>query len=232
MPEEINRIVTDSLADILFTPSYDANENLRKEGIPEHRVKMVGNIMIDTLVANLDKARSKNTLENLGLKDKEFVYVTLHRPSNVDEKEILYDIMTQLEGLSDRCPLSCRSILEQGRCLMILVSKLNNHPHLLVTDPIGYHDAICLTEHARFVITDSGGVQEETTFLQIPCLTLRPNTERPITLTEGNNKLTDPKRMWSDIEAILKQPERSGRIPPLWDGKTAERIVHVLHNLS
>jgi len=228
MPEEINRVVTDSLSDILFTHCSDANENLRKEGAPENRIKLVGNIMIDTLVSNLDKARAKKMHEMMGFKDKNYVYVTLHRPSNVDEREVISTIIQQLEKLSSQMPVVFPLHPRTKKMLDDFGIKVKNNSHLLMTNPIGYQDSICLIEHARFVITDSGGVQEETTFFRTPCLTMRPNTERPITIREGSNKLTDPDRLWSDIEALLNQPERLGKVPFMWDGKTGERIVQIM----
>ena len=228
MPEEINRIVTDSLADILFTPSKDGDENLIKEGIPKSKIKFVGNIMIDTLVANLEKARNKKTHIRLGFKENDFVYVTLHRPSNVDNKEILNTIMSDLDRLSTSLPV-CFPLHPRTRKMLTthgISCRSNNHLKLI--DPIGYHDSICLAEHARFVLTDSGGLQEETTFFQTPCLTLRPNTERPITITEGSNKLTNPETLWSDIENLLNGSRKKGKIPELWDGHTAERIIEYM----
>ena len=228
MPEEINRIVTDSLADILFTPSKDGDANLIREGIPKSKIKMVGNIMIDTLIANLEKARNKKTHIQLGLKEKDFVYVTLHRPSNVDKKEILSRIMEYLYRLSSFLPV-CFPLHPRTRKMLSthgIPCKSNNN--LRFIDPIGYHDSICLAEQARFVLTDSGGLQEETTFFKTPCLTLRPNTERPITITEGSNKLTDIKCLWSDIEELLNGNTKQGKIPDLWDGHTAERIVEYM----
>jgi len=225
MPEEINRIVTDSLADILFTPSTDGNENLIREGIPKSKIKFVGNIMIDTLVANLEKARNKKTHVRFGFKEKDFVYVTLHRPSNVDDKATLSTIMDHLDRLSSSLPV-CFPVHPRTRKMLATYGiACGGNNHLKLIDPIGYHDSICLAEHARFVLTDSGGLQEETTFFQTPCLTLRPNTERPITITEGSNKLTNIESLWTDIESLLNGSHKTGKIPDLWDGHTAERIV-------
>lgn len=228
MPEEINRIVTDSLADLLFTPSSDADENLRKEGIPESRIKLVGNIMIDTLIANLEKAREKETYRRLGFREKEFVYVTLHRPSNVDDQKSLSAVIGYLEKLASLISV-CFPIHPRTRKMLATYGiDPESNGGLRLIDPLGYHDSICLAEHARFVLTDSGGLQEETTYLQTPCLTLRPNTERPVTITEGSNKLTNLNTLWSDIEDLLNGAQQKGRIPPLWDGHTAERIVRCL----
>ena len=228
MPEEINRIVTDSLADILFTPSTDADENLIKEGIPKSKIKFVGNIMIDTLIANLEKVRNKKTHMRLGLKENNFVYVTLHRPSNVDNKATLNTIMRDLDRLSSSLPV-CFPLHPRTRKMLTQYGiSCGSNKNLKLIDPIGYHDSICLAEQAGFVLTDSGGLQEETTFFQTPCLTLRPNTERPITITEGSNKLTNIKRLWSDIEELLKGNTKKGKTPDLWDGHTAERIIEYM----
>ncbi len=228
MPEEINRIVTDSLADILFTPSKDGDENLIREGIPKAKIKMVGNIMIDTLIANLEKARNKKTHMHLGLKEKDFVYVTLHRPSNVDKKATLSTIMEHLYRLSSFLPV-CFPLHPRTRKMLTTYGiSCRSNNHLKLIDPIGYHDSICLAEQARFVLTDSGGLQEETTFFKTPCLTLRPNTERPVTITDGSNKLTNIENLWPDIENLLNDSHKTGKIPELWDGHTAERIVERL----
>ena len=225
MPEEVNRIVTDALADLLLTPAADANENLKHEGIPDHKVKLVGNIMIDTLVENLGKAHQRKTLETLGLKKSGFVYVTLHRPSNVDSKKSLAEIMIELKLLSKRMPVvfpmhprTRKMLCEFG----ISVAETNG---LKILDPIGYHDSLNLTQHARLVVTDSGGLQEESTYFRTPCLTLRPNTERPVTIDIGSNRLTSLPRLGSDIEHALSAPDRTGSIPPMWDGQTARRTL-------
>lgn len=228
MPEEINRLVTDALADLLLTPSEDANENLRREGVPQEKIKLVGNIMIDSLVENIEKARQSGTLQKLGLDGKPFVYVTLHRPSNVDHQENLNAIIAELTRLSHQLPVvfpmhpRTRKMLSQ---FGIAVEQFNGFK---VLDPIGYHDSLNLTERARFVLTDSGGLQEESTFFRTPCLTLRPNTERPITISIGSNRLTSPSVLHSDIEHILQNGARTGSVPPLWDGQTASRTLQAI----
>ena len=234
MPEEINRLVTDALADLLFTPSEDGDENLLKEGIPKGKVKRVGNIMIDSLVLNLDKARERRTYEKLGLEDNHYAFVTLHRPSNVDNKRTLSHIISNLGKLSNDLlvvfpvhPRTKKQMISFG-----LWEKAKNHTGLRLIDPIGYHDTICLVDNSRFVLTDSGGIQEETTFLNIPCLTLRPNTERPITVTQGTNKLTSLKTLEQDFNNLLNGYHPIGKIPEFWDGKTAQRIVEVLKNYN
>jgi UDP-N-acetylglucosamine 2-epimerase (non-hydrolysing) len=228
MPEEINRIVTDALADLLLTPSADADDNLKREGIPEGKIRLVGNIMIDTLVENLEKARGRNTLEALGLQARQFVYVTLHRPSNVDRKDCLSQIMAELKRLSRQMPVVFPVHPRTRKMLSEFGLSPTDTPAVKILEPIGYHDSMCLTEQARFVLTDSGGLQEESTFFRTPCLTLRPNTERPVTVSLGSNRLTCLPRLCADIEQVLSRAERSGSVPPLWDGHTAERILEQL----
>jgi UDP-N-acetylglucosamine 2-epimerase (non-hydrolysing) len=228
MPEEINRLVTDALADLLFTTSVDADANLLREGVDASRIHLVGNVMIDSLVDNLDQARQSKLPQSLGLDAKQFAYVTLHRPSNVDGRGRLRTIMASLSEISRRLPVvfpihprTRKKLDEFG-----LAAATDARLHLI--EPIGYHDSLCLTESARFVLTDSGGIQEESTYLRTPCLTLRPNTERPITVTVGTNRLTDLDRLQHDVEVILGSPAPSGAVPRYWDGQAAGRIVDVL----
>jgi UDP-N-acetylglucosamine 2-epimerase (non-hydrolysing) len=228
MPEEINRLVTDALADLLLTPSEDGNENLKREGAPDSKIKLVGNIMIDALVANLQKARARTILEEQGLTAKNFAYVTLHRPSNVDTKESLQPIMTALARLSSQMPVvfpmhpRTRKMIEQFGLSSLLDSRLK------ILDPVGYLDSVCLTENARLVITDSGGLQEESTYFRTPCLTLRPNTERPVTISVGSNRLSTADRLATDVAEVLQKGKQLGSIPQLWDGHAAQRIVEAL----
>ena len=228
MPEEINRIVTDALADLLLTPSEDADDNLRREGVDDRRIRRVGNIMIDTLVRNLHAARSSRILHRQGLEPKEFVYVTLHRPSNVDQPEVVAKIMNVLTELSKQLPVVFPVHPRTRKMLNQFGIGVNGQPGMRVLDPLGYTDSLCLSDNARFVITDSGGLQEETTYLGTPCLTLRPNTERPVTITVGTNKLTTPESLPRDIQDLLRTGGKRGTAPPLWDGKTAERIVETI----
>jgi UDP-N-acetylglucosamine 2-epimerase (non-hydrolysing) len=230
MPEEINRLVTDSLADLLFTPSEDADKNLLHEGIEKDKIKRVGNIMIDTLLLNLEKARSLEPYSQYGLEKSKYVFVTLHRPSNVDSRDSLSKIMEHLIKLSERIPVvfplhprTEKNLIQYG-----LLPALNQHPHLKLCKPVGYFESIGLADKARFVLTDSGGLQEETTFLKTPCLTLRPNTERPVTIELGTNKLTSVANLQDDIDQILNGNHQSGKIPELWDGFTGERILKIL----
>lgn len=230
MPEEINRIVTDVLADLLFTPSEDADANLRHEGIEPAKIQRVGNIMIDSLTQNLPAARRSTILSKLGLRSQSFAYVTLHRPANVDDPTRLRTIMAELNSLSGCLPVvfpmhprtrkMCREfqIPCEGKGAKII-------------DPVGYHDSLCLTENARLVLTDSGGLQEESTYFRTPCLTLRESTERPITIMIGSNRLTNTDRLAADLAAVLSGESRRGQIPPLWDGRTSERIINHLVEL-
>ena len=228
MPEEINRLVTDSLADLLLTPSSDADENLKREGIPASKIALVGNVMIDALAANLQSARNSGILQSLGLQGKAFVYVTLHRPSNVDDPENLREIMSGLNRLASQLPVVFPMHPRTHKMLAQFGITPAATKAMKILEPVGYHDSICLTESARLVLTDSGGLQEESTYFRTPCLTLRPNTERPITITLGSNRLTHARRLAADIQEILAGQEKLGQVPPLWDGKAAERIVQAL----
>jgi UDP-N-acetylglucosamine 2-epimerase (non-hydrolysing) len=232
MPEEINRLVTDALASLLLTPSEDANENLRREGVAADRIKLVGNIMIDSLIDNLPKARACGILDDLRLAPLRFVYVTLHRPANVDDRPSLETLMAGLTDLSRRLPVV---FPVHPRTIKMLTSfDLLPRPDspLSLLKPLGYHASLSLTENARMVLTDSGGLQEEATYFRTPCLTLRPNTERPVTVTKGSNRLTALARLFEDIDAVLAGPDRIGQVPPLWDGHTAERSVEELIRAS
>ena len=234
MPEEINRLVTDALADLLLTPSEDADRNLLREGIPEGKIRRVGNIMIDTLMINLEKARALAPYRQYGLEAKKYVFVTLHRPSNVDDEASLGLIMKNLIALSQRLPvifpLHPRTEKNLKQCG--LLPAAHQYPNLKLCKPVGYFESIGLADKARFVLTDSGGLQEETTVLKVPCLTLRPNTERPITITIGTNKLTSLQTMPEDINQILAGNHQMGSIPELWDGSTSERILKILSTMS
>jgi len=229
MPEEINRLVTDALADLLLTPSEDADENLLREGVSRDKIKFVGNIMIDSLMENLEKARASGILAQLRLEQGQFVYVTLHRPANVDGQSSLSTIMAILEQISRRLPVVFPIHPRTRKMLSEFGLTPRSDSRLLLLEPIGYHDSLCLTENARLVLTDSGGLQEEATFFRTPCLTLRPNTERPITITLGSNRLTKLERLMDDVSDTLNGPERKGQVPLLWDGHTAERTLrHML----
>jgi UDP-N-acetylglucosamine 2-epimerase (non-hydrolysing) len=228
MPEEVNRIVTDSLADLLLTPSADGDENLKREGIPDSKIKLVGNVMIDALIANLDQARNSGLLSRQGLQPKNFVYVTLHRPSNVDEQASLTLIMAELKRLARQMPVVFPIHPRTRKMCAQFGISLDDNKGMRILEPIGYHDSLSLTENARLVLTDSGGLQEESTYFRTPCLTLRPNTERPITVTVGSNKLTTLERLTADIDGVLNRELRFGEIPQFWDGRASERIVNRL----
>lgn len=232
MPEEINRLVTDSIADLLLTPSRDADNNLLREGVNKNKIKLVGNIMIDTLLTNVEKARQLKPYEQFGVKENNYIFVTLHRPSNVDNKASLSVIMKHLIALSKKLPVifpmhprTRKNLIEFG-----LHDKIAKAKGMIICDPLGYHDTIGLVDKCSFVLTDSGGLQEETTVLGIPCLTLRPNTERPVTITHGTNRLTSLSSLEDDLVKLMNGNHKKGRIPDLWDGHTAERIVNILTN--
>jgi UDP-N-acetylglucosamine 2-epimerase (non-hydrolysing) len=232
MPEEINRLVTDALADLLLTPSEDADRHLLREGIPAAKIKLVGNIMIDALIQNLPQARASRVLPSLGLEPGRFIYVTLHRPANVDDRSGLATLMAGLGDVSRQLPVVFP--VHPRTHKMLAESDFAARPgdRLLLREPVGYHASLCLTENARLVLTDSGGLQEEATYFRTPCLTLRPNTERPITITMGSNRLTALDRLLEDVDAALRGPERLGQVPPLWDGHAAERALHELIAVS
>jgi UDP-N-acetylglucosamine 2-epimerase (non-hydrolysing) len=229
MPEEINRLLTDQIADLLFTPSPDANENLLREGIREEKIRLVGNVMIDTLVRLLPKARERwpGLIERFGL--ERYVLVTLHRPSNVDDSKTLSEIMAALTELSQKTPVlfpvhprTHQRIAESG-----LKPATRN---LQLIEPLGYLDFLALEARADLVLTDSGGVQEETTYLGVPCLTARPNTERPVTVTSGTNRLVESKQqaLVAAAFAALNGNWKQGSVPELWDGMAAQRIVQAM----
>ena len=225
MPEEINRIVTDSIADCLWTPSQDADENLIHEGIATKKITMVGNIMIDSLVMMTPAIQTETIQKDMGLADKNYGVVTLHRPSNVDTPDVLSRLCQAFVRISGQNtlvfpvhPRTAKNLRE-----FELYELLNNAPGILLSEPLGYKAFMSLIFGCKFVITDSGGIQEEATYLKMPCLTLRPNTERPVTITEGTNKLSTPEKIETDLKEVM---EKDCKAPPLfWDGKTAERVV-------
>jgi UDP-N-acetylglucosamine 2-epimerase (non-hydrolysing) len=232
MPEEINRIVTDALSDFLFTTSRDADENLLREGVAAEKIFFVGNVMIDTLLKHREHARRLGAPACFGMQPGNYALLTLHRPSNVDAPEVLVGILDALSTLQHDLPIlfpahprTIRRIAEFG-----FLERLEAAPNLHVLEPLGYLEFLDLMMHARLTLTDSGGIQEETTILGVPCLTLRENTERPITITEGTNILvgTDPACIVAQTRRILSGGSKAGHVPELWDGQAAKRIVAVL----
>lgn len=228
MPEEVNRLVTDALADLLLTPSPEAETNLRREGVAPAKIRFVGNVMIDALITNLDKSRKSEVLRTNNLERGNFVYTTLHRPSNVDEQASLEAIMKGLNIVAERFPVFFPIHPRTKKKLAEFRLEPKAGSRVQLVDPVGYHDSLCLVENARLVLTDSGGLQEESTYFRTPCLTLRPNTERPVTLSLGSNRLTNSQKLAEDMAAALNGGSKKGSIPPLWDGHTAERIVREL----
>jgi len=229
MPEEINRILTDSISDLLFTTSQDADENLKQEGIPPDRIVFVGNVMIDSLLEHLKLSESSDIRQTLGIDGKDYAVLTLHRPSNVDNEASLRTIMAELSRLARQVPVVFPMHPRTRKMCQEFNIPLDAIGTLKILEPIGYHDSICLTENALLVLTDSGGLQEEATYFRTPCLTLRPNTERPITVTVGSNRLTTTELLPYDAQTILSGPQQIGQVPELWDGHTAERTLkHLL----
>ena len=227
MPEEINRLVTDSLADILWTPSPDADENLIREGISQDKIHRVGNIMIDSLEMLRGKIQKQNVYKEFDLKCGDYGLVTLHRPSNVDDKEDLETICRTLARIAHKIPLifpvhprTRKNLQKEG-----LISLIDDSPNFYITEPLNYLTFMNLLFNCRLAITDSGGIQEETTYLGIPCLTMRPNTERPITVSKGTNRLCTKDNLEDYIDSIISGKNLKYTVPELWDGHTAERVV-------
>jgi len=230
MPEEINRMVTDSITDYFFTTSKFANNNLISSGVKEENIFFVGNVMIDTLLANRDSFVKPQFFDDMGLSVKNYIVMTLHRPANVDQgeklKELITEIVDNVEGLPVIFPIHPRT----AKIFTDLGIKADN---LHIVDPLGYHEFNYLVENSKAVITDSGGITEETTVMGVPCLTLRDNTERPETIEEGTNILvgTNPANVKPALDNLFEGNWKTGNIPQFWDGKAAERIVKVLITL-
>jgi len=231
MPEEVNRIVTDALADLLFTTSRDADENLRREGVDSGKIHFVGNVMIDTLLKHRDKARSLNLTSKFALEPGGYALVTLHRPSNVDDRNVLEGILGALRTIAEKMPVlfpvhprTVKRITEFGL----------DAGRIRITEPFGYLEFLNLMSNAGIVLTDSGGLQEETTILGVPCLTLRRNTERPVTITHGTNIMTgpDPERILEAVRRVSNGDWKPAGPPELWDGRAAERIVRVIRDFG
>ncbi len=229
MPEEINRMVTDRLSSLLFTPSRDADENLDREGVPAERVHFVGNVMIDTLLRERGRAPWDAVRERLGVEDRGFALLTLHRPSNVDDPAAFARILERLQPVANRFPIlfpihprTARRISENG---LEAAARF-----LRCIEPLGYREFLALMDHAALVLTDSGGIQEETTVLGVPCFTLRDNTERPVTLAEGTNRLVgaDARGLAKAFAELEEGGDRRGRTPEKWDGRAGERVGAVI----
>jgi UDP-N-acetylglucosamine 2-epimerase (non-hydrolysing) len=232
MPEEINRLVTDQLADLLFTPSADGDENLAREGVANEKIFLVGNVMIDTLIQFLPKADSIFPKLQAELSLGSYGLVTLHRPSNVDDEATFLPMLEVLNELSRELPLI---FPVHPRTKQKWAAQLDQcNPHLRAIEPLGYLEFLALQKNATVVITDSGGIQEETTYLGTPCLTLRENTERPITITQGTNLLIgrDWELLRKGFHAALSGPRKQAGRPPLWDGKAAERIAEIITRMA
>jgi UDP-N-acetylglucosamine 2-epimerase (non-hydrolysing) len=230
MPEEVNRLVTDALAELLFTTSRDADENLAREGVPREKIHFVGNVMIDTLLKQRDKAAKLDVLSPLGVARNGYALVTLHRPSNVDDPAVFAGIVEALRRIAETLPVvfpihprSRKKIDEFGL----------DPGQVRITDPFGYLEFLNLMSNARLVLTDSGGLQEETTILRVPCLTLRHNTERPVTITHGTNILVgpNPDRILQAYRRVTSGDWRPAGPPELWDGHAGERIIEVIQRV-
>lgn len=228
MPEEINRLLTDQICDLLFTPSSDANENLLREGIAPAKIHLVGNVMIDTLAKTLAKARQTSIVADYRLEPKNYILVTLHRPANVDHLETLKEILIGLGKVSQCWPIIFPVHPRTQAAIATLVPQQFGS-RIRFIEPVGYLDFVALMQAARLVITDSGGVQEETTYLGVPCLTARANTERPVTIELGTNRLvaSTASGIVNAVQAALRKPLENPRRPEFWDGCAARRIVQV-----
>jgi UDP-N-acetylglucosamine 2-epimerase (non-hydrolysing) len=230
MPEEINRLATDSIADVLWTPSPDADANLIRENVPPDKIDRVGNFMIDSYELLRDSISAAKVVERLALPVRGYAVVTLHRPANVDSIDSLRSVAAQLASASRSLPMvfAVHPRTRRRLCEFGLMTGLENCPGIRLTEPLGYIEFMNLVSNAAVVVTDSGGVQEETTYLGIPCLTLRDTTERPITITEGSNRLVQTNALVDALDDAMNGRLRTDRRPALWDGRAAERSVVAL----
>jgi UDP-N-acetylglucosamine 2-epimerase (non-hydrolysing) len=230
MPAEINRLCTDAISDMLFTTDAGASDNLRREGVAEERIHFVGNTMIDTLLRHIDQARQSPPPK--GLRPQHFAVLTLHRPGNVDNAATLTELLHAIAAISARVPVvfPVHPRTMHSICSFGLEEWLRKQSGIRIVEPLSYLPFLSLVAQSMMVLTDSGGIQEETTVLGVPCLTMRPNTERPVTCEIGTNVLvgTDPARITSTAFAVLSGGARIGSIPPKWDGHAAERILDVV----
>lgn len=231
MPEEVKRLLTDQVADLLFTPSLDGNENLEREGVPEARIHFVGNVMIDTLVRCLPLSQQQPLTMDL---PSCYALVTLHRPSKVNDSRVLSGIISMLAEMSKRLAILFTIHPRTRKAIGGIPEAGGVSPRVRLLDPLGYLEFLFLQRRAAVVITDSGGIQEETTYLGVPCLTLRSNTERGITVTTGTNVLIgdDMNRLREEVDRILTGKGKKGKVPPLWDGMAGERIAMILESWS
>lgn len=232
MPEEINRLVTDALSELLFTTCEEANEHLRREGVAPEKIHFVGNVMIDTLIKHVELAKRSDIRRRLGVAERGYGLVTLHRPSNVDEPGALTELLTAFEQLQAELPVVFPMHPRTRARVQAfgLGARVESMRGLILTEPLGYLDFLNLMMGARLVLTDSGGIQEETTYLQVPCLTLRPNTERRVTITDGTNRLVPltAEQITAAARGALQARRDGARVPPLWDGQAAVRIAKIL----
>lgn len=232
MPEEINRIVTDSLCDVLLVSEPDGLKNLKQEGHPDEHIYLVGNVMIDTLLKQVEKARQRTIVSDLGFEPGNYCTVTLHRPSNVDHREILSGLLDVMIDISNQLPIIFPIHPRTAARLdeFDLRSRLDDAGNIIFTEPLGYQDFLCLTSQSKVIVTDSGGLQEESTALLVPCLTMRENTERPITVSQGTSTLigNDAEKLKTCLQQVIDGQYRQGTCPELWDGKASERIAKIL----
>ncbi|MHC4294777.1 MAG: non-hydrolyzing UDP-N-acetylglucosamine 2-epimerase [Planctomycetota bacterium] len=232
MPEEINRILTDAISDLFFCTERSGVRNLQKEGVAEDSIFLVGNVMVDTLLQNKGLAESSTILEQLGLTQRSYAVLTLHRPANVDDPDVLSDILDALEVIQQETPIvfPIHPRTRANLASSTLSGRIEGMANLRLIDPLGYLDFLKLMSLARVVLTDSGGIQEETTILRVPCLTLRDNTERPITIELGTNRLvgTHHEKIIRAYRSAISNQTRRPQTPPLWDGRAAQRIAKIL----